>query len=69
MSSCLGLRRFIVSAIRRSPRDPPESVSIIRHPLDARSELLEVDTFSRPKRILPEKRDNPLQQILLQYTE
>jgi hypothetical protein len=36
-------------------------VSIIRHPLDARNELLEVETFSRPKRTLPKKRDNPLQ--------
>jgi hypothetical protein len=36
-------------------------VSIVGHPLDSRSELLEVETFSRPERILPKERDDPLQ--------
>src|SRR5436305_15033283 len=39
-------------------------VSTGGHELNARSELLEVESLGRPKRVLPEKRYDPFHQIL-----
>ena len=39
-------------------------VSTAGHQLDARSELLEVALLGCPKRMLPEERDDPIDQIL-----
>jgi hypothetical protein len=39
-------------------------VMTVGHPLDTRSELLEVESFGCSQRMLPEERDDPLEQIL-----
>ncbi len=39
-------------------------MSTAGHQLDARSELLEVVLLGCPKRMLPEERDNPIEQVL-----